>query len=329
MRASRFFRLSSLAMIMFILAFLYTIYWVANSLSASQNTANTYQDIKSAIAIDFNRTLSNYLEKGDASLLTVANDQLDSIIHQSKVIEQKQLQSRITGLAVEFKALLSSTFRASGKLSGNLDALLINNESALVSINHQLALYVQQSSAIDDNQKLSYIIHLEQLSNELSHLIMSRARALKQGNEQTIALAIKDIQKSVEQLSNFAPLAIFEEVDEDELGFDEDEESVDLSVDAIDELQSLTTRYAAELSKTLSLYKQQQQSLTLLKTKITEFEQIIFDGEKAILTAQVSNKQNLLLITVILLGFLVLFLIVNHLLQHKIILRPLRLLRIV
>jgi len=134
MRASHFFKLSSLAIIIFTLSFLSTIYWVGTTLSASKKTLNEYQQLKFSIAIDFNRTISQYLESGNATLLTTATKQLDGIADQINNIEQPNLQFRLKASLQNLIELLTTTFRSSGKLSGNLNALLRNSENSLGAV---------------------------------------------------------------------------------------------------------------------------------------------------------------------------------------------------
>jgi methyl-accepting chemotaxis protein len=335
MRASHFFKLSSLAIIIFTLSFLYTIYWVANTLSASKKTLNNYQQLKFSIAIDFNRTISQYLEHGNATLLTKANKQLEDISVKITQVEQQHLQEQLQKSVKNLKELLTTTFRSSGKLSGNLDALLRNSESSLVSLNHQLAVYAVNSEGITTEERIRYLIATEQLASALNYLMMSREKSLQQSNSNNvndndnnlITLPLNEVITASATFSELPSLHIYDSVDEDELGIDEDEEPSELSSEAIAELQSIAKRYKTELINTLALYQQQKTSLSLLKNKISTFENIIVDGEKSINTKQDKTTKHVTIITVGLLSFLVLFLIINHLLQHKIILQPLRLLR--
>ncbi|MBU2893831.1 HAMP domain-containing protein [Colwellia sp. D2M02] len=329
MRASRFFKLSSFAMIIFILAFLYSLFWVGDSLTTSKQRIKAYQQLKFAVAIDFNRTISQYLEHGDATLLTKAETQLDAIINQAKSINQQALQQQIIDFSLALKTLLVTKFRSSGKLSGNLDALLINSESSLISLNHQLATFAVASSTITEAQRLHYLITTEQLASALSALVMARAKALQGNNDNSLAIIevpLTEVKTAIKALSTFPALGILEEIDEDEL-VDNDDDAVDLSNEALAELQSISKRYQQELNRTFNLYQQQSDTLRLLKNNITVFEKIIFDAEKTINAQQEQDLNDLTVIIIVLLSAMVVFLLINHFLQHRIILKPLRLLR--
>ena len=132
-------------------------------------------------------------------------------------------------------------------------------------------------------------------------------------------------------MSNYPSLAIFpeseEEADEDDFFNDEDDEKEDISEEAIDELNSLIKRYQSEFENTLALQNQRKAGLALLKENVTTLEDIILVAETAILQEQETLNQQLYLVVIGLLSFLVCFLVANYWLQRSVILNPLRKLR--
>jgi len=329
MRASSFFKLSSLAIVIFTVSFLFTMYWVANALAKSKANLWAYQELKSLVSIDFNRTISQYLEKGDASLLTKADIQLEQIAAQVTKIEQEKLQQQVFSSSEDLQQLLTTTFRALGKLSGDPQVLLRNAESSLSSLNYQLSQYAHNSELITAQEKLLYLKTTNAFANALSELILSRERAFQQNktDSRTINFSLIQVEQITKGFTKLPRLMVFPDFDEDEPSLVENEQPADLSVDAINELSTIVFRYKTELERTIGIYQQKTRGLNLLQNKVKSLEKIIIDNEKAIIATQEETSKKLVIIVVILLSFLVLFLLINHLLQHRIILRPLRLLR--
>lgn len=329
MRASIFFKLSSLAIIIFTLSFVLTMYWVASALTTSKENLWAYQELKSLVSIDFNRTISQYLEQGDTTLLTKADSQLQQIIEQVKTIEQESLQERVLSASKELQQLLATKFRALGKLSGDPQILLRNAESSLLSLNSQLSQYAHQSKIISPKEKLAYLHITNNFASALGDIFISREKLFQQQNMelQIINSAISRLEILANKLTKQPRLKVLSIVDEDELAFNEEEQIVDLSADAVNELHSIVSRYKAEVEYTLNIYHQKSNGLNLLQNKVNILEEIIIDNEKIIIAKQEETNQKLALTVMVLLAFLVLFLLGNHVLQHKIILQPLRLLR--
>ncbi len=334
MRASLFFKFSTLAIIIFALSFLFTMNWVANTLTSSRAELSTYQQLKFLVSINFNRTVNRYLEHGDASLLLKAEKQLKQIQQQVTTIPQKQLQQNVITASKNLMLLLNSKLRAIGKLSGDPHILLRNSESSMASINHQLTQYALTSVSVNSQQRLNYVTLNEAFSYALNQLIIVREKVLEANtnndnrlNSSAIKYPLKEVITAAEGFTQQPALNIFAPIDEDELTTDDSNEQDDLSIDAINELQSIVNRYQAELDNTIALEQQKAQGLTLLKQQVSALENIILNNEKIIIASQIAVNQQLTFIVIGLLAFLVLFLLSNHFLQHHIILKPLRLLR--
>jgi methyl-accepting chemotaxis protein len=305
------------------------MYWVATALANSKANLWAYQELKSLVSIDFNRTISQYIEKGDASLLTKANLQLEQMATKVEQIEQEKLQQQVLSSSEELQQLLTTKFRALGKLSGDPQVLLRNAESALFSLNYQLSQYAHESELITTQEKITYLDTTTAFASALGELLRSREKAFQPNSfdSKTVNFSLVQVEKVTQKLISLPELKISAAIDEDELSLDEDEQVDDLSVDAINELTSIVSRYKTELAHTINIYQQKNTGLTLLQNKVNALEEIIIDNEQIIIATQEETNNRLVIIVAILLSFLVLFLLINHLLQHKIILRPLRLLR--
>ena len=319
MRVSSFSRLSVIAISVFAIIFVATMYHVGASLTSSRVQYSEYQKLKTLTTVKFYRTIATYLQTGDASLLNTSQEQLNEIIVRSKNLNIGSLSNKITEEADKLNQNIETKYRAMGKLSGNPLALIRNGEQSMVAINHSLIKYASQSTALNEQQRVNYLVNTGNIGYALNDLINTREKLfLSQKISDTgFESALKDLSQLAQQLSHYPLLAIFPEDDEKE----------DISEEAIDELNSLINRYQSEFENTLILQTQRKAGLALLKENVTTLEDIILIAETAILQEQKALNQQLYLVVMGLLSFLVLFLVANYWLQRTVILNPLRKLR--
>ena len=333
MRVSSFSRLSVIAISIFALIFLATMYHVGASLTSSRIQYSEYQKLKTLTTVKFYRTIATYLQTGDASLLTTSQEQLNEIIERSKNLNIGSLRNQITEEADKLNQNIETKYRAMGKLSGNPLALIRNGEQSMVAINHSLIKYASQSKALNEQQRVNYLVNTGNIGYALNDLINTREKLFlsQKISDAGFESALKYLTFLTQQLSTYPLLAIFpeseEEADEDDFFNDDDDEKEDISEEAIDELNSLISRYQSEFETTLMLQSQRKAGLALLKENVTTLEDIILVAETSILKEQEVLNQQLYIVVISLLSFLVCFLVANYWLQRSVILNPLRKLR--
>jgi methyl-accepting chemotaxis protein len=333
MRVSSFSKLSVIAISIFAVIFLATMYQVGSSLSSSRSQYSSYQELKTLTTVKFYRTIATYLQTGDASLLSTAQEQLTEIIEFSTKLSITHLTDEISAEAQVLNHNIENKYRAMGKLSGDPLALLRNGEQGMVAINHSLAKYAAISSKLTQQQRINYLLTTSNIASALNDLINTREKLFlsQQHSSKGFQSALQELISLNKEITHYPLLAIFledEDDDEDDFFTDEsDDEKEDLSEEAIDELNSLINRYQSEFNNTLTLQNQRSAGLKLLGENVSALENIILTGEQTILKEQKKLNQQLLWIVIGLLSFLVAFLITNYWLQRSVILNPLRKLR--
>ena len=125
-RVSSFSKVSVIAVSLFAAVFLTTMYHVGNSLTISRAQLADYQALKSATTVSFYRTIAQYLQSGDAALLTRAQQQLARINQQSKKLNLPVLTANLEKNTAKLDHDISTKYRALGKLSGDPFVLLRN-----------------------------------------------------------------------------------------------------------------------------------------------------------------------------------------------------------
>lgn len=335
-RVSTFSRTSVVAISSFALIFLVAMYQVATTLSENRLHLAEYQKLKSLTTVEFYRTISDYLTSGDASLLNIAEQQLDDINSSAERLNIQTLTTPIAEKTTKLKADINGTYRALGKLSGDPLALVRTSEQDMASINGSLTQYAQESDVLNEQQLAQYLATTATIGNALSTLVIARDKLFQSENldVSSVRQPIAELNQFINQLKTFPLLAIIEEDDdEDELGDDDDlllddeDDAVDLSEDAIDELASLSSRYQSEINNTVSQQNERNQGFNQLNKDVQAMERIILEGENEILAEQESINTRITWVVIVLLSILVAFLAANYWLTRTVVLNPLRKLR--
>jgi len=332
MRVSSFSRLSVIAISIFAIIFVSTMVQVGASLSSSRIQYSEYQSLKTLTTVKFYRTIATYLQSGDASLLNTAQGMLKKIIAHSSKLGVESLAENISYEAQTLDRNIETKYRAMGKLSGDPLALLRIGEQSMVAITHSLTKYAAISKELSAEKRISYLLNTSNIARSLNDLINTREKLFLSKNidSQGFQSALQELTILTKQLSAYPLLAIFpesDEADEDDFFDDEDNEQEDLSEEAINELNSLVSRYQNEFHNTLTQQNQRSAGLKLITEEVSILEDIIIVGEKAILLEQEKLNQQLYRVVIGLLSFLVCFLVTNYWLQRSVILNPLRKLR--
>ena len=333
MRVSSFSRLSVTAISIFAMIFMATMYHVGESLSQSREQYKGYQALISLTTVKFNRTIVKYLQTGDATLLNKAQKQLTDIINLTASLDIDKLSKQIDSQAKALGNNIDTKFRAMGKLSGDPLVLLRNGEQEMLAINNDLANYVQKTKALSLKQQFNYLTITQTVGKLLADLVSAREAIFTQlqPNIKSVNLILTELKTLGRLLSVQNALVIYEEYDDalddsDDL-LSDSEEQEDLSLEAINELQSLFNRYQQELDNTLAQQQQRQIGFALLAKQVGNIEKAIMQGEADISQQQEQINEQLYIIVIGLLIFLIVFLLANYWLQRSVILKPLRNLR--
>jgi len=333
MRVSSFSRLSVTAISIFAMIFMATMYHVGESLSQSREQYKGYQALISLTTVKFNRTIVKYLQTGDATLLNKAQKQLTDIINLTTSLDIDKLSKQIDSQAKALGNNIDTKFRAMGKLSGDPLVLLRNGEQEMLAINNDLANYVQKTKALSLKQQFNYLTITQTVGKLLADLVSAREAIFTQlqPNIKSVNPILTELKTLGRLLSVQNALVIYEEYDDvlddsDDL-LSDSEEQEDLSLEAINELQSLFNRYQQELDNTLAQQQQRQIGFALLAKQVGNIEKAIMQGEADISQQQEQINEQLYIIVIGLLIFLIVFLLANYWLQRSVILKPLRNLR--
>lgn len=241
--------------------------WGWNELDKPYKISQAYQTYKASFDTETRVLLERYLATGDADNLQQAETVLHRL-HATEISWLTEQDNTTIKQAIEIIQSNVQSVRAAGKLAGNPQALLINNERERQGDLNLLRKYVNLAKSIDDEIKIVFYEQLFQLSISLEKIALHRQHYFHSPSDNAKQALISENDSFGQLLSDTVALprfGIFTEVGEDSLGTDEPEEIGQLSLDS---LTSLTNRYTKELDNTTALEARSKSSQTALNESI-------------------------------------------------------------
>jgi methyl-accepting chemotaxis protein len=294
--------------------------WGWNELDKPYKISQTFQKYKSAFDTDARILLERYLVTGHADNLQQAEAILDSLLLTdiTWLNEQDNLDIKESIKQLQDNVQL---VRSAGKLAGNPQALLINNERERASELSQLRLYVNDAEIYDYLSKIKFFDQLLQLNQSLEKITLYRQQYFDNPSDNSKQALIDENSAFSETLDNTITLprfGIYTEVDEDALMPEKPEEKGQLSLNTT---SSLTNRYSKELDNTTELAIRSKESQTNLNTSMEQLTSLLnshqsqIDNIKQDVTWRVKWVM-LVSIAVIVIAVTLLFILQNRVIVH-------------
>jgi methyl-accepting chemotaxis protein len=294
--------------------------WGWNELDKPYKISQTFQKYKSAFDTDARILLERYLVTGHADNLQQAEAILDSLLLTdiTWLNEQDNLDIKESIKQLQDNVQL---VRSAGKLAGNPQALLINNERERASELNQLRLYVNDAETYDYLSKIKFFDQLLQLNQSLEKITLYRQQYFDNPSDNSKQALIDENSAFSETLDNTITLprfGIYTEVDEDALMPEKPEEKGQLSLNTT---SSLTNRYSKELDNTTELAIRSKESQTNLNTSMEQLTSLLnshqsqIDNIKQDVTWRVKWVM-LVSIAVIVIAVTLLFILQNRVIVH-------------
>ena len=269
------------------------IIWAWHEMDKPYQINQSYHAIKSELASDVTLSLQHYLASGDANKLLDASNKLEKLRDTPiNWLENRQSDSVIILITKLQKAIQQA--RAAGKLAANPEILLINNEVERHDLISDLIALTKKSD-VSMIIKTRYLQKLLTLSQQLQKIGLLRQRYIQQNNlqiKEQLLTENKMIQNNIDQLDTLPSLLLYITEEVDEFSFDQPE-TVDITKQSINELNSLTTRYPKELTNTTKMLtaivisrEQITQELNNLVQSFTLYSEVV-DQQKQEITKKV------------------------------------------
>tara|TARA_R110001583_G_scaffold27202_4_gene97484 strand:- start:13562 stop:15502 length:1941 start_codon:yes stop_codon:yes gene_type:complete len=294
--------------------------WGWNELDKPYKISQTFQTYKSSFDTETRILLERYLVTGHADNLQQAEIILDRLyatnIDWLNGQDNLEIQKSIKQLQNDVQLV-----RSAGKLAGNPQALLINNERERAGDLSQLRKYVNKADEYDYVRKIKFFDLLVQLNQSLERLTLYRQQYFDNPSDNSKQSLINENIAFAQTLSNtiaLPPLGIYTEVDEDALSPEEPEEIGQLSLNS---LTSLTNRYSKELDNTTALETRSKTSQVSLNESMEQLTSLLnnhqsqIDDIKQDITSRVKWVM-VVSIAVIVIAVALLFILQNKVIVH-------------
>ncbi|PYY68291.1 chemotaxis protein [Pseudomonas jessenii] len=319
MRLKLLTNLNTLLLVAVCVALGATLWWSQKALERPYLLMERYLGLSQQFQNEVARSVEDYLGSGDALRLSSAAQGIDSL--------QKQLGELPPALAETLRPSLSTLeefsktdLLAAGKLAGDPQALLLQAERELGASLDQLSQYASGNAA--------YLTPLLTASQHLGKLSLARDKLVSSGRSELAAdveREVASIRTQAEKLDALPLLGVTtsSESNTDDfasmMGLENKEKTVaeDAGVGLKRELNSLLTRYPAELARTRDQIQKRADLSSATHLKIADVQQAIAGLEPVVRAQHGQIQGEVRLMQGVMIGLILLIALLIDTLQRK------------
>jgi len=318
MRLKLLTNLNTLLLVAVCVALGATLWWSQKALERPYLLMERYLGLSRQFQNDVARNVQDYLASGDALRLSSASQAIDAL--------QKELAGLPPALADTLRPSLSdldefskTDLLAAGKLAGDPQALLLQAERELGASLDQLSQYASADAA--------YLTPLLAASQHLGKLSLARDKLVSSGRSELAAdveREVTNIRTQAELLGNLPLLGVTAkgESNTDDfasmMGLENNEKAPaeDAGVSLKRELNSLLTRYPAELSRTRDQIQKRTDLSAATHLKIAAVQQAIAGLEPVVRSQHGQIQSEVRLMQGVMIGLILLIALLIDTLQR-------------
>ena len=319
MRLKLLTNLNTLLLVAVCVALGATLWWSQKALERPYLLMERYLGLSQQFQNEVARSVEDYLGSGDTLRLSSAAQGIDSL--------QKQLGELPPALAETLRPSLSTLeefsktdLLAAGKLAGDPQALLLQAERELGASLDQLSQYASGNAA--------YLTPLLAASQHLGKLSLARDKLVSSGRSELAAdveREVANIRTQAEKLDALPLLGVTTSNDSNTddfasmMGLENKEKTVaeDAGVGLKRELNSLLTRYPAELSRTRDQISKRADLSNATHLKIADVQQAIAGLEPVVRAQHGQIQGEVRLMQGVMIGLILLIALLIDTLQRK------------
>ncbi|WP_223545798.1 methyl-accepting chemotaxis protein [Pseudomonas sp. A-B-19] len=319
MRLKLLTNLNTLLLVAVCMALGATLWWSQKALERPYLLMERYLGLSQQFQNEVARNVEDYLGNGDALRLSSAAQGIDNL--------QKELGELPPALAETLRPSLSTLeafsktdLLAAGKLAGDPQALLLQAERELGASLDQLSQYANGNAA--------YLTPLLSASQHLGKLSLARDKLVSSGRSELAAdveREVANIRTQAEKLDTLPLLGVTtnSESNTDDfasmMGLENKEKTVaeDAGVSPKRELNSLLTRYPAELARTRDQIRKRADLSATAHVKIADVQQAIAALEPVVRAQHGQIQGEVRLMQGVMIGLILLIALLIDTLQRK------------
>ncbi len=324
MRLKLLTNLNTLLLVAVCLALGATLWWSQRALERPYLLMERYLGLSQTFQNQAARNIDDYLASGDALRLSSASQSLESLLQHLDELPVELAQNLRPSL-IDLDTFSKTELLAAGKLAGDPQALLLQAERELGANLEQLSQYALGVTSPEAARYLPPLLaaaqHLGKLSLARDKLVSSGRAELADDVERELG-NIRNQADLLEQLPLLGVKASAESSADDfsaMMGLENNEktEAQDTGVDLKRELNSLLTRYPAELKRTREQIQQRADLGAATHLKIAAVQQAIAGLEPVVRAQHGKIQGEVRLMQGVMIGLILLIALLIDTLQRR------------
>lgn len=285
-------RLAALLLIFLAIALAAILYWGLGKLNQSFISTLNYSELHRQLAVDVRGKIRTYLETGDATQHAEAMTDLDYLQQQVMPSLPENLVQELEPVAAALYSGLTHQLLGAGKLAGDAQGLLYQNEREATAALHDLEGYAFQVVKQQPEIGMTYIQGVMRLVGLLSSIKTHREQYWTSSK----AVYLQELEKNrlnysqtLEHLNSLPRIGLYAEQKQDSMAslmgwkmtirVTKVEETGD---EILRNLASLHQRYPSEMERSIRWQQDRIDSFAKVNQLIDDFEQAIIQGQVAI-----------------------------------------------
>ncbi|WLH69119.1 methyl-accepting chemotaxis protein [Pseudomonas sp. FP2309] len=324
MRLKLLTNLNTLLLVAVCLALGATLWWSQRALERPYLLMERYLSLSQTFQNQAARNINDYLASGDALRLSSASQSLESLLQHLDELPADLAQNLRPSLA-DLEAFSKTDLLAAGKLAGDPQALLLQAERELGANLEQLSGY---ALGVNTPEASRYLPPLLAASQHLSKLSLARDKLVSSGRAELaddVEREVGTIRSQADLLESLPLLGVKASTESNTDDFSalmglentEKAEVQDSGVDLKRELNSLLTRYPAELKRTREQIQKRADLAAATHLKINAVQQAIAGLEPVVRAQHAIIQGEVRMMQVVMIGLILLIALLIDTLQRR------------
>lgn len=290
MRIITISRLATVMLTLLALSLAVILYWGLDKLNQSFVSTLNYSDLHRQVAVDVRAKIQTYLTTGDATFNSQALADLDYLNQQVLPSLPASLAKQLKPVADALYSGLSNEFLGAGKLAGDEQALLYQNERETAAALKRLENYALKAIEQQPQTAMAYLQATLRLTRLLSEIKSLREKFWSNGNDvyvQQIDKAREQYNQELQKVERLPRIGLYPVEQENEYASlagwavrAKNANAEEQGDEILRQLSSLHQRYPLEMQRSIQGLQARADSSNQVNQLINNLEQEIIQGQQ-------------------------------------------------
>lgn len=290
MRIITISRIATVMLTLLALSLAVILYWGLDKLNQSFVSTLNYSELHRQVAVDVRTKIQTYLTTGDATFNSQALADLDYLNQQVLPGLPASLAKQLKPVADALYSGLSNEFLGAGKLAGDEQALLYQNERETAAALKRLENYALKAIEQQPQTAMAYLQATLRLTRLLSEIKSLREKFWSNGNDvyvQQIDKAREQYNQELQKVERLPRLGLYPVEQENEYASlagwavrAKNANAEEQGDEILRQLSSLHQRYPLEMQRSIQGLQARADSSNQVNQLINNLEQEIIQGQQ-------------------------------------------------